>query len=118
MSGHGFAAATATVPAPIVVPPASGGKGKSVRHRNLKSRDTIQGVTKPAIRRLARRGGVKRISGQIYDETRNVLKTFLQNAIRDATTYTDYGRRKTVTCMDVIYALKRQGRTLYGFDAK
>ena len=28
----------------------------------------------PAIRRLARRGGVKRISGLIYEETRGVLK--------------------------------------------
>jgi len=27
--------------------------------------------------RLARRGGVKRISGQIYDDTRLVLKTYL-----------------------------------------
>ena len=34
----------------------------------------IQGITKPAIRRLARRGGVKRISGLIYEETRGVLK--------------------------------------------
>lgn len=24
-------------------------------------------------------------------------------------------KRKTVTAMDVVYALKRQGRTLYGF---
>lgn len=30
-------------------------------------RDNIQGITKPAIRRLARRGGVKRISGLIYE---------------------------------------------------
>ena len=34
------------------------------------------GITKPAIRRLARRGGVKRISGLIYKETRGVLKIF------------------------------------------
>ena len=27
-----------------------------------------QGITKPAIRRLARRGGVKRISGLIYED--------------------------------------------------
>ena len=40
--------------------------------------------TKPAIRRLARRGGVKRISGLIYEETRGVLKVFLENVIRDA----------------------------------
>jgi hypothetical protein len=28
----------------------------------------LEGITKPAIRRLARRGGVKRISGLIYEE--------------------------------------------------
>ena len=39
------------------------------RHRKV-LRDNIQGITKPAIRRLARRGGVKRISGLIYEEVR------------------------------------------------
>ena len=39
----------------------------------------LLGITKPAIRRLARRGGVKRISGLIYEETRGVLKIFLEN---------------------------------------
>ncbi|KAI3698148.1 hypothetical protein L6452_31260 [Arctium lappa] len=63
------------------------GKGGAKRHRKV-LRDNIQGITKPAIRRLARRGGVKRIK---------------------------HARRKTVTAMDVVYALKRQGRTLYGF---
>ncbi|CAF2094952.1 unnamed protein product [Brassica napus] len=63
----------------------------------------------------AKRGGVKRISGLIYEETRGVLKIFLENVIRDAVTYTEHARRKTVTAMDVVYALKRQGRTLYGF---
>ncbi|KAL1231002.1 Histone H4.2 [Trichinella spiralis] len=40
------------------------GKGGAKRHRKV-LRDNIQGITKPAIRRLARRGGVKRISGLI-----------------------------------------------------
>ncbi|POW10557.1 hypothetical protein PSHT_06061 [Puccinia striiformis] len=80
-------------------------------------RDNIQGITKPAIRRLARRGGVKRISGLIYEETRGVLKIFLENVIRDSVTYTEHAKRKTVTSLDVVYALKRQGRTLYGFGA-
>uniref|UniRef100_A0A673HSD4 Histone H4 n=1 Tax=Sinocyclocheilus rhinocerous TaxID=307959 RepID=A0A673HSD4_9TELE len=56
-----------------------------------------------------------RISGLIYEETRGVLKVFLENVIRDAVTYTEHAKRKTVTAMDVVYALKRQGRTLYGF---
>uniref|UniRef100_A0A3P9D2Q4 Histone H4 n=1 Tax=Maylandia zebra TaxID=106582 RepID=A0A3P9D2Q4_9CICH len=89
------------------------GKGGAKRHRKV-LRDNIQGITKPAIRRLARRGGVKRISGLIYEETRGVLKVFLENVIRDAVTYTEHAKRKTVTAMDVVYALKRQGRTLYG----
>ncbi|XP_015767172.1 PREDICTED: histone H2B-like [Acropora digitifera] len=77
------------------------GKGGAKRHRKI-LRDNIQGITKPAIRRLARRGGVKRISGLIYEETRGVLKVFLENVIRDAVTYTEHAKRKTVTAMDVL----------------
>ena len=51
----------------------------------------------------------------IYEETRGVLKSFLESVIRDAVTYTEHAKRKTVTSLDVVYALKRQGRTLYGF---
>ena len=63
------------------------GKGGAKRHRKI-LRDNIQGITKPV---------------------------FLENVIRDAVTYTEHAKRKTVTAMDVVYALKRQGRTLYGF---
>ena len=72
-------------------------------------------ANKPAIIRLARRGGVKRLSGLVYEETRGVLKVFLENVIRDAVTYTEHTKRKTVTTMYVVYAMKKQGRTLYGF---
>lgn len=88
------------------------GKGGAKRHLKIR-RDNIQGVTKPAIRRLCRRGGVKRIQGLIYEEARGVLKAFLESVIRDAVTYTEHAKRKTVVTLDVIYALKRQGRTLY-----
>ena len=92
------------------------GKGGFARHRKV-LRDNIKGITKPAIRRLARRGGVKRISGLIYEETRCVVKEFLKDIIKDTVTYTEHARRKTVTAMDVLYALKRKGHTLYGFGA-
>ena len=88
------------------------GKGGAQRPRKI-LRDNIQGVTNPAIRRLCRRGGVKRIQGLIYEEARGVLKAFLESVIRDAVTYTEHAKRKTVVTLDVIYALKRQGRTLY-----
>lgn len=96
-----------------------GGKGKgkgggAKRNRNI-AKDNIKGVTNPAIRRLARRGGVKRISEPVYNDTRYVLKSFLENVIKDAVTYTEYAKRKTVTALDVVYALKKQGRVIYGF---
>merc|ERR1712071_284012 len=46
----------------------SGGKRMEFGRKTL--RESILGITKPAIRRLARRGGVKRISSYIYEETR------------------------------------------------
>jgi TATA box binding protein associated factor (TAF) len=42
----------------------------------------------------------------IYEETRGVLKSFLESVIRDAVTYTEHAKRKTVTSLDVVYALK------------
>ena len=97
----------------------TGGKGKGDgylnRHqRKVPQKEPLQGITKPAIRRLARRGGVKRLSGLIYEETRGVLKAFLENIIRDTVTYTEHARRKTVLTSDVIHALKHQGRPIYG----
>ena len=99
--------------------PGKGGKGVgkvgAKRHAKKASKANIEGITKPALRRLARRGGVKRISTFIYDDSRAVLKNFLESVVRDSVTYTEHAKRKTVTALDVVYALKRQGRTLYGF---
>jgi len=130
------------------------GKGGKVTKRHVVPRNCISGITKPAIRRLARRGGVKRINGLVYEEVRNILKDFLQKVIGDAVSqammsvirasihpfalhctalhftssrthpplcflpsaqvvYTEYGNRKTVTAVDVLYALKRRGRTMF-----
>ena len=77
------------------------GKGGAKRHRKV-LRDNIQGITKPAIRRLARRGGVKRISGLIYEETRGVLKVFLENVIRDAVTYNTSGKKRTTAQTNMV----------------
>ena len=66
------------------------GRGKDGAKRFRKgAKGNIEGITKPAIRRLERRGAV---------------------------TYTEYSKRKTVTPLDVVYAIKRQGRTIHGFN--
>ena len=95
-----------------------GGKfsGKAKRHQHNK-KDPIKGITKPAIRRLCRRGGIKRIGGLVYEETRAVLKAWLDNVMQDSLTYCAHARRTTVTAADIVYALKRQGQTIYGFDS-
>ncbi|KAL7265973.1 hypothetical protein RUND412_011496 [Rhizina undulata] len=94
------------------------GKGVGVargRHKRL-PKDTIHGITNGDIRRLARRGGVKRISGQIYEDVRGALVDHLKSILKDCIIFLDHAERKTVTVTDVIFALKRIGRPIYGFD--
>jgi histone H4 len=83
---------------------------KNKRHRKV-LRDTVAGITCSDIRRLARRGGVKRLNGFVYENTRGVLRLFLENLIKDTVIYTEGAERKTVTAFDVVRAMKRQGRT-------
>jgi len=95
-------------------------------HRKI-LKDTIRGITKPDIRRLARRGGVKRMSAAIYEETRVVLRARLElilsqlvticsksmkllsadrvtwNAIYSCQHLLAHMNRKTVTVVDVSY---------------
>lgn len=76
----------------------------------------IMGITKPAIRRLAHRGGVKRISGIMYEEVRGILKSFVESLVKDSITITEHRKHFTVQAADVIMALKRKGKHLYGYD--
>jgi histone H4 len=91
-----------------------GGFGGAQRHRKV-LRDNIQGITKPAIRRLAHAGGVPRLSALVYEETRDVLKVYLENLIRDAVTYMEHGRRNTLSSEDFKMAYEKvTGRKFYG----
>merc|ERR1712110_670980 len=93
------------------------GKAKGGKHgakRTKKAvRSTIMGITKPAIRRLARRGGVKRISSYIYEETRSVLRGFLENVIRDSVTYTEHpaGRPSPLSTLSTPSSVKAEPST-------
>ncbi|EER12583.1 histone H4, putative [Perkinsus marinus ATCC 50983] len=71
---------------------------------------------KGAIKRLARRAGVERVGGVVYESVREVMKKFMRKVIRDAIVYAHYANRKTITLIDVLHALKRQSQTLYGFQ--
>ncbi|KAJ7847200.1 hypothetical protein B0H13DRAFT_1907396 [Mycena leptocephala] len=93
----------------------TGGKSRCGRSHWRRRRANILGIGKRGLRRFARRGGVHRTSRSIYGDMRGALKIFLEGVIRDAALYTQQGYRMTVTYLDVVYALKRNGMTLYGF---
>lgn len=88
------------------------------RHQtpSLKTRERM-GLTKPSVRRLARRGGVKRLSGDVYPRLRVELKMWTRQLMIDAVTYMQHGKRKTMSALDVVNALRNHGQKLYGFDA-
>jgi len=81
------------------------------RHRTTRE----AGITKPAICRLARRAGCKRLASQCYEVARAQLLKFLQQTVGDAILYTLHAKRATVTVQDTVHALKLRGQTVYGF---
>ena len=58
---------------------------------------SLRDLKSTCARRLARRAGVKRISGAIYEDMREVLSSFLQKVLNDAVVYTEHAKRKTVS---------------------
>lgn len=112
-------------PAPRVPPAApapdpfafdDGDAPRRPKRRRKVLRNNIEAVSRGSIRRLARRGGVIRISSLVYPETRGVLRAFLVDVIEDAVIRVEHRRHKTVTPFDVVAALRRRGQTLYGYD--
>ncbi|KAI8102466.1 hypothetical protein M9435_006067 [Picochlorum sp. BPE23] len=87
----------------------------SARHRHRHAIQKTGAIGKPAIRRLARRAGVKRISQGIYEEAPEALKRWLRTMVHDATVYADHAKRFTITTNDILLALKKNGVTLYGY---
>ncbi|KAF2396683.1 histone-fold-containing protein [Trichodelitschia bisporula] len=99
----------------------SGGKGSRglgvsglKRHRKV-LRDNINGITKGDVRRMARRGGVKRISSDIYSAARLALRERLSLLLKQIVLMVEVCNRKTVTVMDVVWVLNRNGAPIYGF---
>jgi len=106
-------------PKPKVLTPAS--ERKSKRKTPTQTAEAVEraveGVgSKGAMRRLARRGGVKRVATLVQPEMQSALATFVKKLVTDAVIYADHGRRTTVTATDVIYALRQRKMHLYGYN--
>eukprot|EP00661_Eupelagonemidae_sp_cell13_P001336 gene1335-4159_t len=105
-------------------------KGKGTKAKRSGGKASKAGaISKGGIRRLARRAGVKRIRGwlpllmerthtafpsaSVYDEVRTVLKGFVKSVMVDTVAIMELTKKKTVAAGDVLYALKKAGKTLY-----
>ena len=97
--------------------PSRPAKGGNKRHKQV-HRDVNKGITKPALRRLARRGGVKRIAHQCYDDARNLVRSFVESVVYYSVIYksTRGKKAKVIGLKDVVFALKRRGNALVGAE--
>jgi histone H4 len=91
------------------------GLGGAKRHRK-KTGSERENISSASIRRLARKGGVKRMSGHVYPAIREVIDDFITTIVSDAFLYTELARRKTITSMDIVQSLRRHGKPIYGFN--
>lgn len=81
--------------------------GKKVARKPKRMlRDNIRGLTKPAITRVARQGGVTRLDGLTYDEIRGITAVRLDALLRSTLTFTQNGRRKIVSTTDVVNGIE------------
>jgi len=95
----------------------SGVAAKGTASKRVKKvlKENSRGITRGSIRRLARRGGVKRISGQLYEEVRGVLSAFVDKIVSGAVAHTELAKKTTVSATHVVQSLKREGKLLYGY---
>lgn len=90
-----------------------GTKGKARVFAQLQQ--NLKGISKPDLRRLARRAGVQRMSAAIMDEMREALQIFLKKTLSDVVVYVEHAKRKTAMPYDVVLSLRRMGRSMYGY---
>lgn len=95
---------------------AAKGKAKRTIKKTTSSVESFE-IKRGTLRRLAKKGGVQRISDNSYSGVREFVDMMLMRVTRDSIIYAESAKRRTVTAMDVIYALKKSGKTLYGYGA-
>jgi histone H3/H4 len=67
--------------------------------------DVFEKITKPALQRLLRRAGVKRISDPVFDLLREIIKNILIEIVKNTLIFVQAAKRKTVQVEDLTAAL-------------
>lgn len=73
----------------------------------------IADISKPAIKRLFRRAGCKRVSYGSILEAHKIAREFLEHIIMCAINLCESNKRKTISINDVLYALKYNNLSIY-----
>lgn len=74
-------------------------------HRKV-MRDNIQGVTKPAIQRLANTAGIVEMSGLVYEEVREHIKSTMESVLKNAAFIAEHASRKRVQSEDIVEGIR------------
>ncbi|KAK5939272.1 hypothetical protein PMZ80_008575 [Knufia obscura] len=102
---------------PISFPLSFIGPLRFKKRRLTKEEVTRLALNKPTIRRLARRGGIRRIKDDIYAEVQRVIRARLRDILSKAIELVEHQGRKTLTTIDVVYALRLLGNPIFGFGS-
>ena len=70
---------------------------------------TKQNLSKPSVRRLGRRGGVKRISGDVYEEFNTMAATIIGNLVHHLVLGVEFKRAHTVNANILAASLSNVG---------
>lgn len=93
---------------------AKGAKGVAAK-RHRKHTTHSDKISKPAIKRIARRAGVKRVGAGCFAEINSAGKSYIKDILKIACVYATHAKRKTISCTDVLYSLKRMGVKYMGY---
>ena len=78
----------------------------------------VDGLTRAAVRRIARRAGCKRISSAAFEPVQAAGKKWVEDMVWDLEHMLDMTQKRTITSFDVLFVLKRHRQRLFGFWEK
>lgn len=59
---------------------------------------------------------MKRLGAAVYPEMSSIARSYLEVVLGHSIVYANHAKRKTVTCIDILFALKRLGIRFIGYN--
>ncbi|CAD7974957.1 unnamed protein product [Amoebophrya sp. A120] len=81
--------------------------------------DQMSDLKPVAIRRLARRGGINRLSRKVIPEIRDLFQLWLQDITKYMVAFAEHAGKSTISLKHVVHAIKRSdNKTMLGFRGR